>query len=140
MSQVELIESESPTPKKAAKREPRVRTLDRYGRIAVGQLVEYDRVEFAPTNSAPPWYLCGRRNTTTREIEHRDETVGVQTLATVVRLERYEMGGIGCVLRFEGGNEKTISINSYGQSPGNFAYLRVIAEPPEQKKLQGIKS
>lgn len=138
MTQVELIEAEAPATKKAKPSTPRVRQLQQYGRIAVGQRVEYDRVEFAPTNAPPPWYRWGRRNTKTREIERLDPTVGVQTFATVVRLERYELGGIGCVLRFDGGNEKTIAIDSYGQSPGNFAGLRVIAEAPMQTKLKGV--
>jgi hypothetical protein len=133
MSQIELIEAEAPATKKA-KREPRVRTLQQYGRIAVGQRVEYDRVEFAPITDLPPWYRWKHD----QNGENVHPTVGVQTVVTVVRIERYEMGGIGCVLRFDGGSEKTIAIDSYGQSPGNFAGLRVIAEAPTQTKLKGV--
>ena len=52
------------------------KSVSRYGRIAVGQLVNYSAAILAPTNSARP---CGcRRDMTTGKIIHPDETVGFE--------------------------------------------------------------
>ena len=108
------------------------KSVSRYGRIAVGQLVNYSAAILAPTNSARP---CGcRRDMTTGKIIHPDETVGFEAQGTVTHLLTTETGCMATVALQDGG-ALCKHINHHGSGGGNFHHLRVLREAPRQLEI-----
>jgi hypothetical protein len=104
----------------------------KYGRIAIGQLVQYRAAVLAPTNSVRP---CGcMRDRTTGEITHPDETIGFSADGFVTDLMVTETGCMATVNLRDGGQLR-LHINWYGQSPANFRGLRVLRDAPTQMEI-----
>lgn len=103
-----------------------MRRIDRYGRIAVGQRVRWERLDYAPTNGDPRGWLG--RNPTVGTVEIRTEHVVTEIRTTET--------GVAVVLRHEcGAVQIAWGIDAWGHSMGDFASLEVLAEPPEQRAL-----
>jgi len=99
----------------------RRRQLDRFGRMAVGQRVRYDRCIMPPTLLNSFW-------------NNLDEPVSIQQYAEVIAIAKGEVDAF-VTLRFDGGGEKTETFNWYGQEPGGFSSLTVLREAPEQRSF-----
>lgn len=109
------------------------RKVSSYGRIAVGQVVNYSTSIIAPTNSAIPCRCC--RDKTTGKIIHPDESFGFDVNGQVVDLTITESGCMATVA-VPGGGVLKAHINGYGQDNGNFKMLRVVREAPTQMELR----
>jgi hypothetical protein len=108
------------------------RSVDKYGRIAVGQLVMYSAAVLAPTNSERP---CGcRRDKVTGKIIHPDETIGFEAQGIVTNLMPTETGCMATVALLSGGMLRK-HIDGYGGGGGNFHSIRVLREAPSQMEI-----
>lgn len=108
------------------------KSVNRYGRIAVGQLVQFSAAILAPTNSARP---CGcKRDKVTGKIIHPDETIGFEAQGTVTHLLTTETGCMATVALLDGGALRK-HIDSYGGGGGDFHHLRVLHEAPSQMEI-----
>ena len=108
------------------------KSVSRYGRIAVGQLVRFSAAILAPTNSARP---CGcKRDQVTGEIIFPDETIDFVVLCTVTHLLTTESGCMATMALRDGGT-LCKHINGYGQGGGNFHTLLVLREAPTQMEI-----
>ena len=106
--------------------------VEKYGQIAIGQLVRYSAAVLAPTNSKQP---CGcMRDRTTGKIIHPDETIGFGANGFVVGLVVTESGCMAAVNLCDGG-QLHLHINRFGQSPANFRGLRVLRDVPTQMEM-----
>ena len=103
-----------------------------YGRIAVGQLVNYSAATLAPTNSARP---CGcMRDPSTQKIINPDNTIGFDAVGRVSDLLMTDTGCMATVALQDGGALR-LHINSYGQDVGGFRSLKVLHDAPRQMEL-----
>lgn len=98
--------------------------LARYGRLAVGQRVRWERLASPPTTGAP-------RNWLALDVE----PVTLRTEHAIVDM-RLTDSGAAVVLRHASGAESIAwGVDGYGCQPGSFGQLHVLAEPPEQRSL-----
>lgn len=95
--------------------------VERFGRMAVGQWVRFDRLVMPPTLDDTWW-------------NNRDEPVPIEQFGEVESIRLGEVDAF-VTLRLDGGGGFTQTFNWWGQVPGGFSSLTVLREPPEQREL-----
>jgi hypothetical protein len=103
-----------------------------YGKIAIGQRIEYSRIAIAPTNSVIP--CCCMRDPFTLKIIHPDETIGFSVIGTVTNMFE-TTSGCTTTIRLDSSGEFQPHINLHGRQVGGFAIVRALREAPRQLEL-----
>ena len=101
------------------------RSISKYGRIAVGQRVRFERVVPAPTTE---------RATLGRGVE----TVTIRTEHLVDEIHPCDSGALVTLGHVDGCGQLRRCFNAYGQLWGGFGGLDVLADAPLQLRLRGI--
>jgi hypothetical protein len=101
------------------------RSIPRYGRIEVGQRVQFSRVMPAPT---PERAALGRGV----------ETVTVRTVHVVDDIRLCDSGALVTLRYADGRGEIRACFDAYGQQWGGFGGLDVLADAPYQSNLLGV--
>lgn len=101
-------------------------SVDRFGRLAVGQLVRYERSMNPPNTypDDPPMPFL------------RDEflLIGIVQFCEVLEIRLGEVDAF-VTLRTDGGQVFTHTFNWWGQGPGDSRMAYVVREAPEQRSL-----
>lgn len=96
-------------------------TVERFGRMAVGQRVRFDRLVMPPTTLEAWW-------------NNKDEPVCIEQFGEIVEIRLGEVDAF-VTLRLDEGGGYTKTFNRWGQVPGGFSSLTVLREAPAQCSL-----
>lgn len=104
-----------------------MKLLTRYGRLAVGQRVRWERTTYAPTNDLPANSRIGYRN-------HPQVELATECLLEEIR---HTESGVACQLRLAiGARQVQWGIDAYGHAWGGLgSCITVLAQPPKQLSL-----
>jgi hypothetical protein len=104
-----------------------MRKIDRYGRLAVGQRVRWERSVYAPTNDVPT-------NPKTGWLLHPKVELSTECVIQEIRTTET---GVACVLRLDcGALQVTWGVDAYGHAWGGcWPRLTVLVDSPEQRTL-----
>lgn len=102
------------------------RSIPRYGRLEVGQRVQFVRVEPAPT---PERATLGRGV----------ETVTVRTEHLVDEIRPCDSGALVTLRHADGAGQLRECFNAYGQQRGGFGGLDVLADAPIDKPAKPVQ-
>jgi hypothetical protein len=89
--------------------------------MADGQRVRHVRLIMPPTLLHSAW-------------NNHDEPVSIEQWGEIVDIRESESGAL-VTIRIDGGNDRTVCLNSYGQECGGFGMVHVEREAPEQRSL-----
>jgi hypothetical protein len=98
--------------------------IARYGRLAVGQRVRWERLASPPTTAATCNWLAGDVEPVTLRTEH-----------TIVDVRSTDTGAAVVLRHAHGAESIAWGVDAYGCQPGSFGQVHVLAEPPEQRPL-----
>lgn len=98
--------------------------MDRYGRLQVGQRVQWERLAAAPSNGRHGAWITGDGEFVTLRTEHQIEEIrSTETGAAIVL--RHRTGAV----------QIAYSVDIWGVMRGHFGHLEVITDAPYQSRL-----
>lgn len=103
------------------------RQLERFGRMAVGQRVRFERNCVLPPTTDPKEFMRAF-------FDWQVELVQLVAQGHIVRMEKGSFDAF-VTMRFDDGREVTRTLDSYGMEPGGWDRLHVLQEAPEQRSL-----
>jgi hypothetical protein len=105
----------------------RRRQLQRFGRMAVGQRIRFERNCVLPPTTDPKGYMRAF-------FDWEAELVQLVAKGRIVRIEQGYFDAF-VTMRFDDGREVTRTLDADGMEPGGWDRLRVVQEAPEQRSL-----
>lgn len=99
--------------------------VDRFGRMAVGQKVRFERLEMPPNSYPDGWSM---------ELVRADMQVCIEQRAEIIEIRLGEVDAF-VTLRTDGGQVFTRTFHWWGVVAGGSSSLTVLKEPPIQQAL-----
>jgi hypothetical protein len=105
----------------------RRKQLDRFGRMAVGQRIRFERNCVLPPTTDPKAYMQAF-------FDWQVELVQLVDQGLIVGIEKGYFDAF-VTMRLDDGREVTRTLDSYGMEPGGWDRLHVLQEAPSQRSL-----